>query len=85
MQGWQEAAAQLTPAEWLSTLSTLVAFVAAMLAIYAARIKIRDNVDAFIADLARQSAWNGRAAAANIVAGALIFAAAAMNVLEKVS
>lgn len=58
----------------LASLSALLALVGALLTWRAASVQIRDNVDRFIEDLARQGRWYNRGAV-------VIFLAAALNLL----
>jgi hypothetical protein len=83
VQSLYHTAGRLDPAEWFSFGSVVVALVGACVALFAAKIEVQDDVDKFIADLTRQSKWNGIAAAVNILAGALIFMSAALSILEK--
>ena len=83
VQSIYETAGKLGPAEWFSFGSVVVALVGACIAVFAARVEVQDDVDKFIADLTRQSKWNGIAPAVNILAGALIFMSAALSILDK--
>ena len=83
MQSIYDIASGLGPAEWFSFAAVSVALFGACVAVFSANIEVQDNVDKFIADLARQSKWNGIAAAVNVLAGALVFMSAALNVLDK--
>ena len=78
------ALGQLDPSEWIALGAVVVAAIGACISVFAARIEVQDNIDRFIADLARQSKWTGISAAVNIVAAALVFVAAALQIIEKV-
>lgn len=58
----------------LASVSAILALVGALLTWRAAAIKIRDNIDEFINDLARQGRWYNRGAL-------VIFIAAALNLI----
>jgi hypothetical protein len=83
VQTFYQSLKEFGPAEWVALAAVIVALIGAWVAIFAARIEVQDNVDRFIADLTRQAKWIGIAAAINIVAGALVFMSAALNVLDK--
>lgn len=58
----------------LASVSAILALVGTLLTWRAAAIKIRDNIDEFINDLARQGRWYNRGAL-------VIFIAAALNLI----
>ena len=83
LRTWSDIASSFTVAEWLSLASVAASMVTAGLALYASRIEVRDSMDDFIGDIARQSLWNGRAAAVGVLAGALLVASVALNLWDK--
>jgi hypothetical protein len=56
---------------WLTIAAVIAGVVGAVLGLYAATIDVRDNIDAFMSDIHRQSEWAAWAAVAGCVAAVL--------------
>lgn len=63
----------------LSLLAIVLAAVAALVAVRAATVRVRDSVDDFMSDLQRQGRWNAAAAILNALASVLIVVAASWS------